>query len=305
MLGPLVVGMSVFEVRDWEPGDPAPDLWKRLSHAVGRSVREAGERIPIADSKKLKLPNDTKKHHPCVHLERAVLAGLLTCGADAPDDGVLLERLGADLPRLPWYAGSPTPLPLEGGAARVRIDANTLATAFERSGVSLAGLRVQLVPETTFNEVIRATGSKAETTAGPIAGLLREAADASVGPVRVICDRQSGRLDYEDIVAKAFPGEPVVLDARTNRASRYLVRDGRVALHFETEAEDHHLPAALASMAAKLVRELMMARFNRHFGARIKGLRPTAGYVQDARRWLGDTRELLSDEERKQLIRIA
>ncbi|USN98806.1 MAG: hypothetical protein H6810_11690 [Phycisphaeraceae bacterium] len=305
MLGPLVVGMALFEVRGWEEGDPAPDLWALLSQAVGKSVREAGERIPIGDSKKLKLPNDTRKHHPCVHLERAVLAGLATRDEVARDDASLLGYLGEAVPEPAWYRGEPVSLPLEGGAERARIDANMLASAFERAGVSLAGLRVKLVPEAAFNDVIRATGSKAETTAGPVAELLREAADASDGPVRVICDRQSGRLDYEDIVAKAFPGEGVELDARTSRASRYLVRGGRVALHFETEAEDKHLPAALASMTAKLVRELMMTRFNRHFCALKRDLRPTAGYVQDARRWLGDTRDLLSDGQREALIRIA
>ena len=310
MLGPLVVGMALFEVRDWNPGQPAPDLWDRLG--VSRSLRGAGDRIPIADSKKLKLPNTTKKHHPCVHLERAVLAslvagGLAGGGGGIGDDTELLAALGADLPRHPWYRGDPIPLPLEGNPEKGRIDANILARAFDRSGVRLASLRVRIIPAPEFNEIIRATGSKSETTAGPVAGFLREAADLSGGdgPVRVVCDRQSGRLDYENIIARAFPGEPVALDVRTHRASRYLVRDGRVALHFETEAEDRHLPVALASMAAKLVRELMMARFNRFFAARCPGVRPTAGYVLDARRWLDDTRDTLDDDQRRKIIRIA
>lgn len=308
MLGPLVVGMALFEVRDWNPGEPAPDLWDRLG--VSRSLRGAGDRIPIADSKKLKLPNNTKKHHPCIHLERAVLAMLAAgagAGAGIGDDTELLAALGADPPGHPWLGGDPIPLPLEGNPEKVRIDANILARAFERSGVRLEALRVRIIPAPEFNEVIRATGSKSETTAGPVAGFLREAADSTDAgsPVRVVCDRQSGRLDYENVIARAFPGEPVALDARTHRASRYLVRDGRVALHFETEAEDRHLPVALASMAAKLVRELMMARFNRFFAARCPGVRPTAGYVLDARRWLDDTRELLTDDQRRKIIRIA
>lgn len=305
LLGPLVVGMASFEVAAWNPGDPAPDLWGLLAQAVGKSARDAPTRIPIADSKKLKLPNDNKRHHPCAHLERAVLAGLMTRSMENPDDRALLGSLGAGVPALPWYEGGAIPLPLESTPERVRIDANLLGSAMDRAGVTLSGLRVRVVAEDEFNEIVRLTGSKAATTAGAVSALLRDAADASPGPVRIVCDRQSGRLDYEDIVAKAFPGEAVELDARTPRASRYLLRDGRVAIHFETGAEEHHLPAALASMAAKLVRELMMIRFNRHFGARAPGLRPTAGYVQDARRWLGDTRTLLSDDERKALVRIA
>jgi len=188
----------------------------------------------------------------------------------------------------------------------VRIDANLLTAAMTTAGVSMTGLRVKVIDEDAFNNVIRSTGSKAETTTGPLAALIREAADSVTDrPVRIVCDRQSGRLDYEDVMARAFPGEPTALDARTARASRYLVRDGRVAVHFETGSEERHLPTALASMTAKLVRELMMTRFNRHFGARLPGLRPTAGYVQDARRWLGDTRDLLTEDERKRIVRIA
>jgi hypothetical protein len=305
MLGPLVVGLAMFRVEAWDPGDPAPDLWERLARAVCKTAREAGDRIAVGDSKRLKLPNDSRSHHPCTHLERAVLTTLAMRGDHPSDDASLLTAMGEILPSQPWYAGEPLPLPLDRPPEALRIDANLLAAACETAGVAAAGLRVRLVPEDTFNEVVRGTGSKAATTAGPVAELLRAAADGGDGPVRIVCDRQSGRLDYEDIVARAFPGEAVELDARTPRASRYLVREGRVAIHFETAAEDRHLPTALASMAAKLVRELMMARLNRHFAARLPGLRPTAGYVQDARRWLADARGVLTDDERKALVRIA
>ena len=58
-------------------------------------------------------------------------------------------------------------------------------------------------------------------------------------------------------------------------------------------------------MAAKLVRELAMMRFNTYWCTRIPELKPTAGYVQDARRWLGDTREHITDEQRSQMVRLA
>ncbi len=55
---------------------------------------------------------------------------------------------------------------------------------------------------------------------------------------------------------------------------------------FGQHAEDAHLPVALASMIAKYVRDLMMLRMNRFFGSRMPELKPTAGYVTDARRYL-------------------
>jgi hypothetical protein len=57
---------------------------------------------------------------------------------------------------------------------------------------------------------------------------------------------------------------------------------------FDVGAEARHLPIALASMAAKTIRELGMERMNRFFTRRVPGLAPTAGYVQDGRRWLAD-----------------
>jgi len=106
----------------------------------------------------------------------------------------------------------------------------------------------------------------------------------------------------------------------TDRCSRYAVQkteseaqarspepDNPCSIHiqFRPEAEEAHLPVALASMTAKLVRELAMARFNRYWCDRIPGLKPTAGYVQDARRWLVDVEGVLCDDEREAMVRKA
>ncbi len=310
MLGPLTVGLAVFSIDGWSEGDPAPDLWEAMPKAVCKGVRGAGQRIPIADSKKLKLSNDNKKRHPCTHLERGVLASLAASGEAMPEtDADLLDLLCGELPDLPWYGGESVQLPLGEPIESQRIGANLLASAMNDAGIRLVHLCVRTISEDRFNDIVRATGSKAETTASALADLLPLAAtlaDAdSNGPVRIICDRQSGRIDYEDIIAKAFPGEGAEMALRTNHASRYLLRGGKIAVNFETQAEDRHLPAALASMAAKLVRELLMARMNRYFRSRMPELKPTAGYVQDARRWLRDADAILQPDERTTMVRLA
>ena len=45
------------------------------------------------------------------------------------------------------------------------------------------------------------------------------------------------------------------------------------------------MPAALASMASKYLRELAMRAVNHFWCGRLVGLRPTAGYPEDARRF--------------------
>jgi hypothetical protein len=65
------------------------------------------------------------------------------------------------------------------------------------------------------------------------------------------------------------------------------------------------MPVALASMIAKLTRELAMMRFNRYFAARMPELKPTAGYYGDAGRWLRDIGDVLLPEERSAMVRRA
>ena len=55
-------------------------------------------------------------------------------------------------------------------------------------------------------------------------------------------------------------------------------------VRFCTRAESY-LPAALASMASKYLRELAMAALNDYWCSRLPGLARTAGYPSDARRF--------------------
>jgi hypothetical protein len=57
-----------------------------------------------------------------------------------------------------------------------------------------------------------------------------------------------------------------------------------VEVRFHTKAESH-LPAALASMASKYLRELAMEALNGFWCRRVDGLHRTAGYPLDAKRF--------------------
>ena len=69
---------------------------------------------------------------------------------------------------------------------------------------------------------------------------------------------------------------------------------------FASKCDEKHLPTALASMVAKYTRELYMLRLNRYFGEEIAELKPTAGYVQDGRRFLQEIGPLLAQKGIKQ-----
>lgn len=308
MLGPLCVGLTVFRVREWEPGRPAPDLWDRLAPAVVRTAKEAARGgVPIGDSKRLKLSNQSATRHPLVHLERGVLATLAASHAEhrcCSDDAELHGALGSSLGDSPWYAGEPVPLPCGNDAGMLRIDAAQIAAAMARGGVELVSARVSVVDESRFNGLLAERRSKAAVVEAALEDHLRGArALVREGEsLRIVADRQSGRTRYGGVLGRVF-GE-VVAEEESARASRYRV-DGRHGVILHSEAEDAHLPVALASMAAKLVRELAMARFNRYWSARVAELKPTAGYVQDARRWLNDVGPSATPDERERMIRKA
>ncbi|MEX2217926.1 MAG: hypothetical protein WD749_04125 [Phycisphaerales bacterium] len=314
-LGPLCVGLSVFRIRDWSPGDPAPCLWKLLKAGVCRKASDTRRRVPIADSKALKLANDNQRRHPLVHLERGVLA-LLRCLESAPDtDEALLAYLGAALEPAPWYAGPPVPVPVGQSAGEIAIAASRLAGALESAGVEVLELRCIAVGEAAVNRAIDEQGSKAEATAAAVGEHFRRvfAHPLAAGDhLRIVCDQLGGRTQYEGMIARELPGCEVVPLAESGERSRYRVGrpsgpaatpGGEAIIQFMPEAESAHLPVAVASMIAKLIRELAMLRFNRYWCARCPELKPTAGYYSDAGRWLRDAAGVLSSAERAAIVR--
>lgn len=319
-LGPLCVALSIFRVDGWNEGEPAPDLWSMLSRAVCRKTNDKRRRLAVDDSKKLKLANSSVNRHPCYHLERGVLS-FLTCRSVASalpvSDLAMLEALGVPMPAENWYAGDAHPAPVGCSADQLAIDANVLRTALSEAGISLLRLGCQALSESVFNELVEAAGTKAAATELAWTTYLSEVwqvfcGEQAVDPVsvRVVCDRQGGRAQYGGILTRIFPDSDVLTIGETATVSKYdvicrLRPTFRMSVIFKTEAESAHMPVALASMTAKLVRETMMARFNRYWCGRIPELKPTAGYALDASRWLSDVREVLSPQERRSLIRRA
>jgi ribonuclease HII len=107
-------------------------------------------------------------------------------------------------------------------------------------------------------------------------------------------------MSYRDEIDQHVArGIPVQVIEETDTRSAYLIGDERespLVVTFEVGAEERHLPVALASMAAKYTRELSMRRLNAYFADRLPGLKPTAGYVEDGRRFLAEVKPILARE---------
>ena len=307
MLGPLCIGASLFRI-DCDPADGPPNLWERLDSAVCRRPNDKKRRVAIDDSKTLKGAKGSKAH-PLRHLERGVLAFLQTCSNELPThDTALFKSLSAQVTDDPWYDGQ-TSLPLWGEAGEHMITGAQLKRAMEHGGVELRGMWCEVVHAHQINQAAQSRERKSDinlAAALRLAELVRSA-HPDEHP-RVVIDRQGGRNAYREHLALAWPDDKIQILGVTPRISRYRIESpkGLLTISFEAESELAHLPVALASMTAKLVRELQMARLNRFFAARLPELKPTAGYVQDGRRFMQEIDHLVESMalDQSRLVRV-
>ncbi|MEM6331578.1 MAG: hypothetical protein AAF790_15205, partial [Planctomycetota bacterium] len=312
-LGPLVIGATAWRLdpAGVDPGDTpdaeSVDLYDLLGGAVARTA--GAGRIAVADSKRLYKPGGG-----LAALELAVLAaiGQSSGQADAParddpttkrpqpvlcwpvscwDDAI--TRLGADADNrrreLPWHQGYNPTLPRDASIEDVAAAAAQLASARQSAGVGPPVLAGRMVFPAEFNALVARYGTKGAALSHVTISLLRRVLDQTGGPARVVLDKHGGRNRYAAILQHHFPEHWIETHAEGRAASRYAWGEdrGRVTADFCTGGEAF-LPTALASMTAKLLRELAMAALNAYWQAQAPGLRPTAGYPVDARRFRGD-----------------
>jgi hypothetical protein len=294
--GPLVVGRATLVIPNLPafPESDPPRLWQRLSKAVSRSVGGAKGRLVVADSKKVKT-----KAAGIRHLERSCLAFAGLAGITAADTAGWLDAMGCDwhgVAECPaWYAANADrpwqPLPSESTPGELAIDRNVLQGTCRRIGVTCPELAAAVVHERSFNHRLTATRSKAAVSFEHVARHLHDAwqTHGEAHPL-VVVDRQGGRTDYRELLAMTVPDAEVAVVEQSPERARYELRRGSRKMHvcFETEAEDRHMPVALASMVSKYTRELLMHRLNAYFTHAIAGLAPSAGYGVDGNRFLSE-----------------
>ena len=209
-------------------------------------------------------------------------------GVQTADDVALFDHLEAQVPPQPWYDSS-TPLPLAHQAVELDLAAGVLKRAMDAAGARCVLLACRMIPAEELNRQVAKMGTKASvnlcSVMWRIEALWRGWPESHP---RVVVDRLGGRIHYRRSLSVCFPGARIRVLAEGPALSRYrLQRNGSLlTVSFGPHAEDAHLPVALASMIAKYVRDLMMLRMNRFFGSRLPELKPTAGYVADARRYL-------------------
>jgi hypothetical protein len=288
-LGPLVVAAAAFEFAGPLPG---PDLWKPLAAHIRKRPAGNGSRAVICDSKVAYTSGSGVRT-----LERTVL-GFLAAGGLRPR--TLAELLavcaapaagGNGSAPAPWEKPDAVPLPLEAAPEEIEAAAGHIAAGLAEIGGRPAALRVNVASAARLNQLLDGGRNKAGALFALAADLLGEVLRlAAGGPVHILMDRHGGRRYYGGLLAGAMPMTAVEALAESPAESRYRLACGGAAAEITVRdrCEEASTATALASMAAKYVRELAMGQMNAYFQARVPGLRATAGYGLDAWRFLDE-----------------
>ncbi len=286
-LGPLVISASVWRAPDDVGGE---DLFGRLGHVIAGSLKQAGEFpqpcMVVADSKTLYNSGGDLRH-----LERGLWAAWAVLG-QRPCTwldvwNALAARAADEFSISPWFDGYDAPVPVDAMAGDWPAHVSRLRQALLSAGVELVALESRAVFPREFNRLLEKYGSKgsllSHLTLELIECVMRPLEDV---PVSVVCDKHGGRNCYGPLLMEHFPDCIIEIHGESRRQSvyRFGPEERRMEFCFRANGEQC-LPAAMASMASKYLRELAMRPFNEFWCTRVPGLAPTAGYPQDAVRF--------------------
>ena len=285
-LGPLLISATAWRVS----GAPEEiDLYEKLSGAVSPSANAAAGAIAIADSKLL-----YKSRGRLDRLERAIFATLAMMD-QRPEDwrqmwAALAGASGAHRQSLPWYGHYNERLPLDAAPTQLEALADRLQRALSKNDIQLAAFKSVAVFPPQFNQKTAALGTKSATLTAATLKLLAEVlAELPDDKLLIICDKHGGRNCYLPALQQQFPEFLIEVRRESRPVSVYCwgPPTRRTEIRFEAKGE-RFLPAALASLASKYLRELAMRAFNAYWCERVPQLRPTAGYPADAKRFRRD-----------------
>jgi ribonuclease HII len=284
-LGPLVQAAVGLYLPDDDPAG-----WETLKPVVRRCHEKDDRRLLIDDSKKVYT------RHGLEGLERSLWP--LT----APDPYTLSELLwgleeppawGKELCNEAWFDPDDV-LPLQ-----LDHTAGWQAAGPVRAAIGERWYGdFRLVPAPRFNRICDESGSKGSVLARGLvevlAGMYGRLSDPA--PLIVHCDKLGGRNYYAAMVQQAFPDGWVVPELESAAESRYRVDrlDRPVTVIFRPRADAESVAVALASMLCKYLREVCMRQFNRFWAKHVPGIKPTAGYPGDSKRFFEQIRPAMT-----------
>jgi hypothetical protein len=296
-LGPFCAGLATFisirENRDDCERSELTELYDLFQSFVSPSRdRSEPRRIAVGDSKKIYTAASGISL-----LEEGVITFLSASGIQVPCTfSDIIRQLCPEedylsLPLTPWFQNSDDLiLPAVCDMETIARNTRKVLSGLGECGMTFTRPFMRFVTARAFNRELVRAGGKGRAVQNLISPLLRTAMDAqNTAGSRITVDRQGGRRYYGPWLADLLPGLPLKTREESEKKSVYTC--GGLRMEFLVGADGLRLETALASMLAKYAREIGMRLFNAWWKARIPAIKPTAGYPQDASRFISDVAE--------------
>ena len=291
-LGPFVMTLVACRVPD-KLGDAC--LWHVLKDGVRRADEPSDHRLIVADSKQV-----YSTAHGWDNLEKTALSahggGFFDHAASLEH---LLQSLAADgLPALcqeAWFVGD-TAIPTEVDADDLTASIASWRQLSKTNGLTWGFCRSAIVAAPRFNDLIDKWDTKSAVLSVAATQLMQQCFEHTTAePMRFVIDKHGGRNAYSALLQHAFADGIVLAEEEGRLRSVYRVEglDRPVRIVVTPKADVENFTVALASMISKYVRELLMREFNRFWQTHVPQLKPTAGYPQDAVRYIEAIRPAL------------
>ena len=262
-LGPLAICCVVWSVTSAKSVDHLVELERRLAPITTESPSQLGK------NGKLWLIGDSKKLYQSGKLQ--VLA-----------DSVLIAQ----------YLSGQVFAELQPSINEDHLlAAEQVQKSLQQLGVSLCSINAEMISPRDFNHLLGRLRNKSTLLSEATLSLIKNEIQSlpDDGDVTVLCDKHGGRNHYVELLYQFFPDSgwiEILTEGTPLSVYRLCFQNRKIEFRFQAKA-DLHIPAALASMTAKLLRELAMLEFNRFWQQHIPNLQPTAGYPVDALRFFG------------------
>ncbi|MEO1614835.1 MAG: hypothetical protein AAFV88_03235 [Planctomycetota bacterium] len=311
-LGPLVVTASAWRLPDSPSANPAGETEAKGSEASLEGLFERlkepysfdGVSVAVDDSKAVFQPRSRSRNAkpdlerpPYFILQLVAAAGLGWIGASPADAnlGALIAKTDhGDLERSKWLSQFVhQTLPQTG--------VGDLINHWKPGDARLVALKSRVITAERFNGFCKTGWNKSDILSSVTLQLVRSLltdVQAEPGPRSVRCDRHGGRRYYAGPIQSVFPDSLAQVISESKTESIYRVPEGTDGFEIRfTVKGDRFPPVAYSSMVAKFLREKAMESFNEYFLKQSgcpDNLKPTAGYPQDADRYLKDIKPILT-----------
>lgn len=257
--------------------------------------------LQIGDSKKI-----YKSGKSVSPLEKTALSFLLQKIQSLPEN--LQQLLGAlgvkdlelrEILSLPWFEHMGNfRIPAYTTLEEIENSTESLRDHLSSKKIQFSAIHMDVVPAIRFNRLLSEGKNKSQVCLSLIAPLL---SNALKNQSRITVDRQGGMRYYGQWLLDLFPGRGLTIRQETAELSRYDLKESTI--QFQVKGDAKYMETALASIFSKYIRELMMDIFNQYWTKQIPGLKKTAGYPQDGKRFITDLNRAGYPYDKKILIR--